>query len=388
MNARPRGFTLVEVLITIVVLGGVFASTVSFLRSQNQSFLNTSRRLDALQNARFALSQVERELRTLGAGVPGQQPMLVYGDDDVIAFNTDYVENDSTSFRWATYYNPNVAAASSQAWLLADAATIPNSTYTYPGVTFTQSNGTVSPAETHIFWLGPDSSTTRSDDFILWQRINNGEREVVSRNILQITGKPFFEFFLARRLGSGADTLLLTPSALLPLIRRPLTSGMTATDSANAVRPDSIQSVRINIRVTNGLTGSEERVRDVATIVALPNNGIILGSVCGRSPFPASAFTATPDTIPGSGRVDLAWTASPDQEGGEVDVWQYVIYRRVNGVVLWEDPLMNLARTPGVTSYAVAIGGNTSGATYNFAVAAQDCTPASSAMVTATVTAP
>jgi prepilin-type N-terminal cleavage/methylation domain-containing protein len=388
MSARSRGFTLVEVLITIVVLAGVFASTVTFLRSQNQSFLDTSRRLDALQNARFALSQVERELRTLGAGVPGQQPMLVYGNTTVIAFNTDYVENDSSSFRWATYYNPNVTDLASQAWLLANAAVIPNSSYSYPPATYTLGNGGVSPAETHIFWLAPDSSTTRTDDYILWQRINNGEREVVSRNLLQMGSKPFFEYFLARRLTTGADTLLITPSALLPLIRRPLTSGMTATDTANAVRPDSIQSVRVNFRVTNGLTGADERIRDVSTVVAVPNNGLILGSVCGRTPFPVASFGVTPDVNPGSGRVDLAWNASPDQEGGEVDVRQYVIYRRVAGATLWEDPVMNLARNPGVTSYAVSIGGHVSGTTYDFAVAAQDCTPATSTLVTGTVTAP
>jgi hypothetical protein len=65
-----------------------------------------------------------------------------------------------------------------------------------------------------------------------------------------------------------------------------------------------------------------------------------------------------------------------------------VIYRRVAGATLWEDPVMNLARNPGVTSYAVSIGGHVSGTTYNFAVAAQDCTPATSTLVTGTVTAP
>lgn len=384
-----RGFSLVEVLVTLVVLVAVVASAVGFVRSQSQSFLGASRRLDALQNARFAISQVERELRTLGAGVAGQQPMLVYGDADVIAFNTDYVENDSSgTMRWATYLNPNVPDASAQAWLLADAAPIPTTAYSYPATTFRQANGAVSPAETHIFWLSQDSSTVRDDDYVLWERTNNGPRELVSRNILRVPATPFFQYFLARRLGGGGDTLLVTPEALLPLIRLPVVAGMSSTDSAGAVRPDSIQAIRINFRITNGLTGVDERVRDVSTMVALPNNGLPSTAICGRTPFPAVGLVAEPDTVPGSGRVVLAWNASPDQESGEADVWQYVVYRKRSGAALWEDPVLNLGKTAGLTSYTVTLGGNTSGAAFDFGVAAQDCTPVASSILSASVTAP
>lgn len=385
---QERGFTLVEILIALIVLAAIIASTVGFMRSQNQNFLSTSRGMDVLQNARFAVSQVERELRTLGSGVPGQQPMLVYGNGDVVAFNTDYVENDSTDFRWAVYYNPNVNSAQAQAWLLSDAGTLPNSTYSYPPVTYRQGNGAVSPAETHIFWLAADSSTTRTDDYILWERTNSGTRELVTRNVLQLGSKPFFEYFLARRLASGADTLLITPSALLPLIRVPLTASMSSTDSANAVRPDSIQGIRMNFRITNGLSGTDERVRDVTTMVAVPNNGLPSTSVCGRSPFAVGSLTAAQDTIPASGRVKLSWPASADQESGEQDVWQYVIYRKLSGAPLWEDPVFNLGKIVGVANYSVTLGGNTPGVTYDFGVAAQDCTPAASTIVSATVQAP
>ncbi len=385
---RDAGFTLVEMLITMIILVGVMGATVSFFRSQNQSFLDASRRLDALQNARFAIGQVERELRTLGAGVAGQQPMLVYGGNNVIAFNTDYVENDSTTFRWAVYYNPNVSSFAVDAWPQSSAGTLPNTSFTYPPVTYRQANGALSPAETHIFWLASDASTARTDDYILWERTNDQPGEEVSRNILPMGTKPFFEYFLARRLTTGADTLLITDSSLLPLIRVPLTSSMTAADSANATRPDSIQAVRMNFRVTNGLSGTSERIRDVSTVVALPNNGLPSASVCGRSPFPPGTLSAVQDTIPGSGRVVLSWAASPDQESGEVDVWQYIIYRRVVGAPLWEDPVMNLGKTVGASTYTQTLGGNTPGVNYEFAVSAQDCTPAVSTMVQASVVAP
>jgi hypothetical protein len=324
----------------------------------------------------------------LGAGTAGLQPMLVYGNTNVIAFNTDYVENDSTNFRWATYYNPNVGNSAVQAWLLADAATIPNTAFSYPPVTYRQANGAVSPAETHVFWLELDATTTRADDYVLKERNNSQAEEIVSRNILPLGTAPFFQYFLARRLVSGADTMLITPSANLPLIRVPLTAAMTSTDSANATRPDSIQAIRMNFRITNGLAGADERLRDVSSVVAVPNNGIYAASICGRAPFPVGTLTAVPDLVVGSGRVDLTWTASPDQESGELDVWQYVIYRRLSGAPLWEDPIMNIGKTVGAPSYTVSIGGNTPLTSYDFAVSAQDCTPAVSTLVTATVVAP
>lgn len=390
--ARSRrgaaGFTLVEVLVALVIMLSVMGSTVMFFRSQDQSFLNASRRLDALQNARFAMSQIEREVRTLGAGVPGQQPMLVYGANNIIAFNSDYVENDSTDFRWAVYYNPNVTNAAAQAWLQSDQAGLPTTAFSYPPVTYRQANGAVSPAETRMFWLEADPSTPRADDFLLWERVNDQQRELVSRNILQYPGRPFLEFLLARRLVSGADTMLITPSALLPLIRVPLTSGMSSTDSANAVRPDSIQAVRMNFRFTNGMTGTDERFRDVSTMVAIPNNGLPRGSICGRSPFAVNWIMLTPDAVAGSGRVTIGWPASPDQESGEVDVWQYVLYRRLAGATIWEDPVLNIGKTPGAATYSVTLGGNTPGVIYEFGVSAEDCTPALSPIVSATTTAP
>jgi hypothetical protein len=162
---------------------------------------------------------------------------------------------------------------------------------------------------------------------------------------------------------------------------------MTSTDSANATRPDSIQAIRMNFRVTNGLTGTNERLRDVSTVVATPNNGLPSASICGRSPFPVASLALTPD-VAGSGRVRLDFTASADQETGETDVWQYVIYRRITGAPLWEDPIMNLGKTGGAASYSVWVGGNISGTNYEFGVAAQDCTPAASTIVSAFIVAP
>jgi len=268
------GFSLLELLVTLVVLSMIMATTVVFFESQNRSYRNTSERMDLLTNARYSVSQVERVLRTLGAGVTGQQPMLVYGANDVVAFNTDFIENDTTEFRWAENYDPSGSARDAEVWDAANAQPIPNSSYTYPPVTYTQGNGARSLAETKIFWLAADSTTARADDYILYERTNESAGEVIARNILSYPGRPFFEFFLARRLGSGQDTLLIAKGSLLPLKRQWPQVGDTPTDTANKVRPDSVRAVRINLRVTNGATGSDERTRDFSQLIQLPNNGL------------------------------------------------------------------------------------------------------------------
>ena len=90
------GFSLVELLVTLVVLSMIMGTTVMFFQSQNKAFITGSEKIDLFQNARYAISQTERIIRTMGAGVTGQQPMLVYGGNDVVAFNTDYTENDTS----------------------------------------------------------------------------------------------------------------------------------------------------------------------------------------------------------------------------------------------------------------------------------------------------
>ena len=180
------GFSLVELLVTLVVISMIMGTTVLFFQNQNKAFIKGSEKMDLLQNARYTVTQLERLVRTLGAGVTGQQPMMVYGGNDVIAFNTDYLETDTTNYRWAVNFNPSIAPALGTAWTIGNAGTIPNSSYIYPPQTFLLGNGAPSPAETKIFWFSADSTTTRTDDYILWERTNTGTAEYIARNILAI----------------------------------------------------------------------------------------------------------------------------------------------------------------------------------------------------------
>jgi len=393
--AAPRpldhraGFSLVELLVTLIVMTMIMGTTVVFFQSQNRAFINGSQKVDLLQNARYSVTEVERILRTMGAGVTGQQPMLVYGGNDVVAFNTDYVENDTTNYRWAVNFNPSVSTADAEAWDATQASAIPNSSpsYTYPSVTYSQANGAVSLAETKIFWFAPDSATARTDDYILWERTNGSAGEVVARNVLAYPGRPFLEYFLARRLSSGADTMLIASGSLVPLKRQWPQVGDTPADTAMKVRPDSVRAIRINIQITNGDTGTAQRTRLFSQLIEVPNNGLPTPTVCGRAPFTPLNFAATQDTIPGDGIIYLSWNRSPDDHGGEYDVRQYILYQRDDTATVWRDPLI-MVKADTTTAYSIPIAGLATGAAYDFAIAAQDCTPSTSTLVQVTQTAP
>lgn len=388
-RSRQAGFSLVELLVTLIVMSMIMGTTVLFFQNQNRAFLQGSEKVDLMQNARYAIGEVERQLRTLGAGVTGQQPMLVYGHNGVVAFNTDYIEPDTTNYRWAVNFNPSLSTAVTEAWSAASATVIPGSSpaYTYPSVTYTQANGAVGLAETKIFWFEPDSSTGRADDFILWERTNDGQADLIARNVLAYTGRPFFEYFMARRLNTGTDTMIIASGGLLPLIRRWPQAGDTPADTADKVRPDSVRAVRINLRVTNGKSGAAERIRTFSQFIQVPNNGLPSPNVCGRAPLSPTAFAATPDPTPGSGIVQLSWSRSPDHLAGEYDVRQYVLYQRDDTATVWRDPLMMVVADT-TTNFSVPLAGLIPGNAYDFAVAAQDCTPSMSTLVAVTQTAP
>ncbi len=381
----PRaGFTLVELLIGMTMSAAVIGAGFSLFRSQSRVFDTNQQRYDMMQNSRGALEDAERVIRTMGAGVPNSQPVLVYGDNNVLAFNTDFIEQDTVDTRWAAYFNAQAVTAETISWDVSAAATIPTTSYTYPSQNFLLGSGDPSPAETYTFYFQADGSTSRSDDYILYQQVNSGTPQIVARNILaHPNGKPFFEY-LQRRQTTTGDTLIFVPNGNLPLKRTVVTS--STTDTAGATRPDSVRGVRLNIRFTNGQTGAAERFRDVQTTVQVPNNGIPLPTVCGRNPLPSPSFTVV-DTVPGSGKLWFTWTKSTDQDAGEQDVLQYILYRKLNGATSWADPLLIVKRTANQASYTQLISGNTPGTAYTFGVSAQDCTPNESTITTVNVTA-
>lgn len=61
-----RGFTLVEILIAMVILGIMGIALVGFLRAQHQTMVRQNSGVLATQNARAAMDMLARELRNAG----------------------------------------------------------------------------------------------------------------------------------------------------------------------------------------------------------------------------------------------------------------------------------------------------------------------------------
>ena len=113
-----------------------------------------------------------------------------------------------------------------------------------------------------------------------------------------------------------------------------------------------------------------ERTRPVSVIASLPNVGMRQLQTCGGKPLPVSAPVAT---NAGVGNINVTWTASPDENGGERDVMRYSVTRMASFAPgVWQ----NVASIPAGGTYNITDSGLNTTVTYSYAVAAQDCTPA------------
>jgi hypothetical protein len=137
---------------------------------------------------------------------------------------------------------------------------------------------------------------------------------------------------------------------------------------------DSIRGVRITLTVTNGLTGPQERRRTLSRIVNLPNVGIANKKTCGSPPILGVGLNARAITqADGTPAVELTWNQATDESGGEKDVVRYVLWRLEGSAIDWGTPYLSIPA--GSPSYIYTDAAVTSGQTYRYLLAAQDCTP-------------
>jgi prepilin-type N-terminal cleavage/methylation domain-containing protein len=380
-GARPSrcdGFTLVEMIVAITIYGIVLAAGIGFVAMQNSLFHRGLDRMTALQNLRYALSSLQTDIPTLGTNVPTSQPALVYAGDDVLAFSSDYASNVADDI-FATYVDPG--APNGQVTAPDPGVTIPNSGgYTWPATPYRSRVGTRSPAELLIYWFTPDVSTARADDFVLFRQVNAGAPEPVARNILQDGVAPFFQY-LRRTTVSGQPSITIVPNAALPVVHTS-TFHRVAADTAVSAVADSIRAVRVRFRSTNGLTGTAERVVAASRVIDMPNAGFTLLPTCGHEPIMGGGLGAQlVDLGSGDYVARLAWSAAVDETAGERDVARYVVYRQAVPVGSdWGDPYVSIPA--GLATYSFDDRMVALGATYQYALAAQDCTPALSSLET------
>ena len=369
MRHDRRGMTLPEMMIALTIFTIAMGGALGFVSSQQRAFQKGSDELIATQNLGFGLTTLAQEIRTAGANVPASQPSIVYAGPSSISFNADLTTNVAND-PFATYYDPDAPTGQVTALRLADQITVPGSSpaRTWPLQNYLQTDGTASSAETITFWFEPDSETTRTDDYRLMRQVNNGTGQLLARNILAPTGTtPFFRYQYLLTPTTGRKTLQSVPAAWLPV---------TFASAQN--RQDSLRAVQITYRVTNGLTGTAERIQSVSFAVGLPNLGLTRLQACGDAPAYSGALSASWDGT--NGGIALAFPSSVDEASGEKDVIRYVVWRRDPASLDWGDPYLSIPTGSG--SYAYLDQDVASGSSYQYAVAAQDCTPRISSQLT------
>jgi hypothetical protein len=369
------GFTLIEMMMAVLLTMMVFAITIPFFRSQTMALDGGAGRLDAAQNAHFAQSAIDRELRLAG-GVTGQ-PIIVQAAPFAITFNVDLVTTQ-TNDPDATYYNPNADSLAVESWLPARAKTLPTSNVTYPTAEYYDGNGFQSHAETISYFLYRDSTSGRNDLYTLFRRVNDRDSTVVAHNMWIPTDTNYF-FQYSRTDSSG--NIVSIPQANLPIYWN------TTGDWA-----DSVRFVQMRIA---GLYRDVRKAKDITRTVyhstRLLNAGMLKQATCGVAPLPPAAVVDTlmdagsasnPAILPGPwtvsdtlppAEVKVIFSASPEEAGGAKDVASYVIQRTLHSAPNNWQVLGNLVAN-GSASYVWNDFTFQTGV-WDYGVVAVDCTP-------------
>jgi prepilin-type N-terminal cleavage/methylation domain-containing protein len=367
------GFTLAEMLVALTIFGILFAATLGFLDQQTKVFNKGTVQMEALQNLRYGLGTLEKDLNTVGTNLTAEQPFMVYADTEVVVFNADY--SSKTVDPNAVYVDTAMSAAMAGAVTRANQFVIPRSAAVWPDTNYVGSN-----AETILFFFTPDSTTTRTDDYLLMRQVNNTAPEIITRGVLKQPGRPFFEYF-RRTMVAGNSTLQQVATNLLPMRHNVRIHGSPG-DTMPVTLIDELRAVRVNFRTTDGMPGANERIFPGTRTIALPNAGQRLRRTCGDEPIlGAIAFNAQQWPLLVGGQVRLTWNRGTDENSGEQDIIRYVIYRDTIAINSLTEPYLSVPAT-GAANYQYIDQAVTAGRPYYYGIKAQDCTPTLSSLTT------
>jgi prepilin-type N-terminal cleavage/methylation domain-containing protein len=377
---RAPGFTLIEMLISLVVLSIVMGAAVWFFHGVSGAVGGTAERMDAMQNLRYAFNTLDRDLRNAGAGTVDEQPTLVFISDSVVVFNGDLTSKVPNSLT-AVNFNPDADPGGVSAPTTAQQFDLPTTSTLYPDTTYRTTGGQLSPAETISYWFAADTSPGNAGLYVLLRQVNNLAPTVVAQHLLPFPGRPFFSWLETDSLGN----LFTVPEASLPM-RHSVPIHASVADTLPFAEIDLIRAVQVSAYASNGQTGSAQIIRQLATTIRIPNAGLQKQRSCGDAPIfnqtVSATFTGT-DSVP---NVTVTWLPAVDEAGGEKDVERYLIYRRT-AAGSFTDALQTLPAGAASYSYNDATVRNDS--TYYYEVTALDCTPLeSSPTVSAAVTVP
>lgn len=377
-STRRAGFTLIEVLISLALMLLIFGSAVPFFKVQTRSMMANSGRLDALQNARFALNAIDREIRVAGLGVVQKQPMIVQVDPYAVTFNANLVSEDMNDPE-AVYHNPDAPPSATQAFPPSRRTALPLSAALYPDSNY-MSGGIPSGAETISYWLSADRAATRPRMFGLWRRVNYAESTLVTKGIYIAVGVPVFQYYLP---DATTGQPLLVPQAgmpALPWIHKAAIHG-AANDTGQSRLTDSLRSVRVTLTALYTDPDKGDVMKTVSSTIRLINAGMNDHDTCGDLPIAVPIVAAF---APATG-VTLSWAKSIDQTAGEKDVERYALYRRPTGAALWGEPF---ASVPATANSYTLVDKNFSSGSWDYGLIAQDCSFQNSALTTTVVVIP
>jgi len=371
VDHRRAGVTLIEMMIAIVLFVLVFGLAVPFFRYQARSVSASAGRLDALQNARYAQSAIDRDMRISGIGIVQAQPMIVQADGFAVTFNADLATKDRND-PMSIYYDVDMDSSGTDAMNNANKVVLPNSAVSYPDSNYM--NGVIaSPAETIQYWLVKDSAATRTDQYVLYRRVNNLPQRLVAKGIIVPAGTNFFQYMKPNSVG-GLDSI---KAAKLPLFHSAPIHGSPA-DTASSALTDSIRVVRMTV---TGLYNDPDKGAIMKTVVSstkLLNAGMSRSTVCGDKPIAVTTATAFPfGPVGHPTKVTIAWTKSLDQDAGEKDVERYMVFKKLSASSDWGNPIADIAASQN--TYTLDDTTLPSGL-WTYGIIAQDCSPANSAV--------
>ena len=374
-----RGFSLLEVVVAMTIFLVILSFSLPFFNAQTRAVTGASGQGDMVRGLQFAISQIDRDLRMAGAGTYFQQPMLVQIAPLALSFNTNSSSPDSLDVR-AVYWDPDADPVTQTSLTTLTPVILPlSASKSYPDTNYVI-GGVRSPAETISYWFSSDSTTARTDDYIMWRRENTAAPTIVVKGIIIPVGGSVFSYVKA---DTGGNITTILSSALPKYHNAPIHGSPTDT-GANSM----IDSVRV---VTVTLTGSYDdtrlgnRTQTVTSSIRVANSGLANRVTCGESPVFGRTVTAVLGASPL--RVTLTWVAAVDEVAGERDVEQYAIFRRLPAASAFDEPFASLAG--GLASYVFIDTDVNSGEQWVYGIAAMDCSPALSPVaITGTITIP
>jgi prepilin-type N-terminal cleavage/methylation domain-containing protein len=364
-----RGVTLIELLIALFLLVMVFSMAIPFFRFQLKSVGQSAGRQEALQNARFAQSTIDRDLRMAGVGVVQFQPMIVQADPMAVTFNADLTTTDSLD-PTAVYYDPSIDPAEATSMLVGDAITLPFTSFMYPMVPYQNSMMLPSRAETISYWVALDTLSGRSDEYILYRRVNATAPRIVTKGLIIPVGQPFFGYY--RPDSTGVLDSIRTSQ--LPLLHFAALHGSVA-DTGGSALTDSIRMVRVMAWGLYKDPVKGDMIRKVETSTKVLNAGMARAMMCGNTPAAPTGASVVGVPSGAPTKVVITWNASADQYGGERDVERYMVFKHILGDFHTGEPIAVVAASS--PTYTLEDTDLQSGQWF-YGVVAQDCSPQNS----------